>query len=139
MLRECSPRKLRMSVTVASKGNPRRRTQSRCVPLVMSCWGRMRPGETPGVGRWGSSGGSASSCTSAGERGSRLRLSTCRHAARRSTGENVLEAVLMRKAVHGITPHYITNMIRFTFEVNERDLRSGDVMPLYKPLHHIDL
>ena len=47
--------------------------------------------------------------------------------------------VLMFKAVHGITPHYITNMIIFTFEVNERDLRSGDVMTLYKSLPHIYL
>ena len=39
-------------------------------------------------------------------------------------------SVLMFKAVHGITPHYISNMILFTFEVNERDLRSGDVMTL---------
>ena len=48
-------------------------------------------------------------------------------------------SVLMFKAVHGTTPHYISNMILFTFEVNERDLWSGDVMPLYKPLPHIDL
>ena len=45
----------------------------------------------------------------------------------------------MFKAVHGITPHYITNMIIFTFEVYERDLRSGDVMTLYKPRPRIDL
>ena len=45
----------------------------------------------------------------------------------------------MFKAVHGTTPHYISNMILFTFEVNERDHRSGDVMTLYKPLPHIDL
>ena len=45
----------------------------------------------------------------------------------------------MFKAVHGTTPHYISNMILFTFEVNERDFRSGDVMTLYKPLPHIDL
>ena len=48
-------------------------------------------------------------------------------------------SVLMFKAVHGITPHYITNMIVFTFEVSERNLRSGDAMTLYKPLPHIDL
>ena len=47
--------------------------------------------------------------------------------------------MLKFKAVHGITPHYITNMIIFTFEVNERDLRSGDVMTLYRTLPHIDL
>ena len=46
-------------------------------------------------------------------------------------------SVLMFKAVHGTTPH--SNMIIFTFEVNERDFRSGDVMTLYKPLPHIDL
>ena len=40
-------------------------------------------------------------------------------------------SVLMFKAVHGITPHYITNMSLFTFEVNECDLRSGDVTTLY--------
>ena len=45
----------------------------------------------------------------------------------------------MFKAVHGTTAHYISNVIIFTFEVNERDLRSGDVMTLYKPLPHIDL
>ena len=45
----------------------------------------------------------------------------------------------MFKAVHGITPHYISNMIICTFEVNERDLRSGDVMTLCKPIPHIDL
>ena len=45
----------------------------------------------------------------------------------------------MFKAVHGIKPHYIINMIVFTFEVSERNLRSGDAMTLYKPLPHIDL
>ena len=48
-------------------------------------------------------------------------------------------SVLMFKAVHGITPHYISNVILFTFEVNERHIRSGDVMTFYKPLPHIDL
>ena len=41
-------------------------------------------------------------------------------------------SVLMFKAVHGITPHYISNMILFTFEVNERDLRSGDVISFFR-------
>ena len=30
-------------------------------------------------------------------------------------------------------------MIVFTFEVSERNLRSGNAMTLYKPLPHIDL
>lgn len=40
---ECSDRKLSISVTVASNGNPLSRIQSLNVPDVIICWGKTIP------------------------------------------------------------------------------------------------
>jgi hypothetical protein len=46
---------------------------------------------------------------------------------------NYYRALLMYKAIHGLVPDHIANMIMFTYEVSNRSLRTFDNMNLYKP------
>ena len=41
--------------------------------------------------------------------------------------------MLMYKAIHGLTPNYISDSLLFSYEVSKRDLRSFDQMNLYLP------
>ena len=42
-------------------------------------------------------------------------------------------SLLIYKSIHGIAPHYLVNQVLFSYEVNQRNLRSLDNMILYLP------
>jgi exonuclease III len=48
-------------------------------------------------------------------------------------------SVIMYKAIHGLVPDHIANIILFTYEMCNRNLRTFNNMDLYKPMPHCNL
>jgi hypothetical protein len=52
---------------------------------------------------------------------------------------NYYTSVIMYKAIHGLVPEHIANIILFTYEVSNRNLRTFNNMELYKPRPYCNL